>query len=126
MVSARAKGNATERRAQLELEEEGWITQRAPPASKFSKQTDLFGLFDILALKLTWSTLGANDYFKNYKTQERKWIQAKTNSLPTKEWKEKAKEFKEKYCCCFDSVEIWTYWQRGRRKKKQGWEKIIL
>lgn len=122
-MSKRSKGMYYEHKAQEELVEEGWLVQRAPPPNRFSKQTDLFGLFDIFCLKLSWISEGSNSFFRNYKAQQRKWIQVKTNALPDKKWKEEAKKFKDNYCDCNDSVEFWTFWQLGKRKKKKGWEK---
>ena len=104
----RAKGMHNERKAELELQQEGWITQRAPPPNKFSKRTDLLGLFDIEAIQ---KILG---------TKKTKWIQVKTNASVGGKALQPFIEFKEKNCDQNDSVEIWSWYDR------KGWKKKIL
>ena len=127
-----------ERLAEKELIEDNWTTQRAPPPNRYSKQTDLFGLFDILAIRQIEKEFIIKTYngIENYHSidptrfsiiiQEQKYIQVKTNYRPNKEWMEKAKQFKETLCGENSSVEVWIYWQRRKRKNKKGWEKIII
>ena len=122
-MSARSKGMMIERMAQKELEADGWLVQRAPGSTRFSKQVDLFGLFDLICI------LPDNGEWPSLK---RKYIQIKANRKPTREERKKLKWF-DSHCCCsyhpespIDSVEWWVYWNRGKRKSKQGWEKIII
>lgn len=49
--STRNKGNRNQRKAITELEEDGWLVGVVERTGKFIKEKDLFGLFDILALK---------------------------------------------------------------------------
>lgn len=51
MVNCRAKGFANERKAEKILEEEGWTVQRVKGSTKFAKNVDFFGLWDILAIR---------------------------------------------------------------------------
>ena len=80
-MSKRAKGNRSERKAVKELEEDGWLVYRVKGSTKFNKNVDVFGLFDIIARKdgLT------------------KWVQIKTNKKPVLK---PFQEYKYKYCTC--------------------------
>jgi hypothetical protein len=123
-MNKRAKGNKYELKAQRELEREGFLVQRAPPSYRWNKQTDLFRLFDIIAVK------------KNTRTR---YIQVKANRTPTQKEKESLNGFR--HYCYFElpkgifkfgeviqigEVEWWCYWEKGKRKNKQGWEKIVF
>jgi hypothetical protein len=120
-MNKRAKGNKYERLAQKELEGTGWLVQRAQPSYRWNKQTDLFNLFDIIALK---------------KDERIKFIQVKANRLPSKKDIELLNKFRYYCYFCFGQnkseclqigeVEWWCYWERGKRKNKHGWEKIIF
>jgi hypothetical protein len=116
-MSKRSIGMKREREVEKGLQFYGWITQRAPPSTRFSKHVDLMGLFDILAIRKNKS-----EGFGS--TQLRKWIQVKTNKRPSTEWFELARKFKEKYCDEGDSIEVHIYWVRGKLKSKKGWEVI--
>jgi len=57
-MTTRSKGNALERKAQLQLEAQGYLVERARPqivwigpGRPITKRVDLFGCFDLLALK---------------------------------------------------------------------------
>ena len=102
-MNSREKGNKSERKCVKELEKEGWLVYRVKGSTKFNKNVDIFGLFDILAIK------------RKYGLQKRKWIQVKTNQ---KLYGKKLKpflNFKYRYCCGGDEVEIWTWVDR------KGW-----
>ena len=102
-MNTRAKGNKTELRAVKELEKEGWLVYRVKGSTKFNKNVDIFGLFDILALK------------GNIGPTRKKLVQCKTNNKPKLK---PFKEFKNEY---YDfEVEIWVYYDR------YGFDKIIL
>lgn len=48
---SKRKGNATQRRAIKYLEEQGYEVAKCELGGKFNKEKDLFGLFDLVALK---------------------------------------------------------------------------
>lgn len=124
-MSNRSRGMAVERLAQKELESQGYLVQRAPPSYRWNKQTDLFGLFDIIALKeLLTVDLGKDREYK--RSVQRRYIQVKTNRRMYNADKIPLQIFKDTYCDASDSVEWWCYWKRGKRKNKHGWEKIAL
>ena len=57
MTSTRARGNELERKAQAQLEAEGYLVERARPqivwvgpGKAINKRVDLFGCFDLLAI----------------------------------------------------------------------------
>jgi uncharacterized radical SAM superfamily Fe-S cluster-containing enzyme len=50
-LNARAKGCRRENQAKEELEKAGWLVYRVPPSRQWQKQEDIFGLFDLLAVK---------------------------------------------------------------------------
>jgi len=52
----RAKGNRNQRRCIEKLQSEGWLVDKVEKTGKFIKQKDLFGLFDIVALKGKYTT----------------------------------------------------------------------
>lgn len=101
-MSSRSKGNRNERKAQLELEAQGFLVYRVKGANnKFVKNIDIFSLFDIVAKK------GKNT----------KWLQIKTNRKPVLT---PYKEFKDKYCSEYESVEVWVHIDR------KGWRRIVV
>ncbi len=102
-MSNRAKGNRTERRAVEELEKQGWLVYRVKGSSKFNKNVDIFGLFDILAIS------------KIHYDQHRLWIQVKTNRKIYGKALKPFLKFKIKYCDEGDLVQIWSWFDR------KGW-----
>ena len=48
MVSARSKGMRNEKEFQVILESEGYVVERVKGGTKWNKQTDFFGLWDLL------------------------------------------------------------------------------
>jgi len=106
MVNSRRKGMALEREAECMLKEKGYLTFRVRGSTTFNRNVDIFGEFDILAVKAGM----------------KRWIQIKANkSIPRRKLFEWAKMKKEHFNET-DSFEWWTYWNRGRRKGKSGWE----
>jgi len=89
-VSSRRKGNRNELRAVKELEADGWLVYRVKGSFKFTRNVDLFGLFDIAAKQGPFT----------------RWIQVKTNRMPNLQ---PFREFKRKYCSSTESVEVWCY-----------------
>ena len=102
----RAKGNQSELKTQKLLEKEGWRVYRVKGSTKFNKNVDIFGIFDILAVKKIFlsEAVGAK--------QMRRWIQVKTNKKIYGKELIPFKQFKEESCDNNDSVEIWSYINR--------------
>ena len=96
MVNTFTKGWRTVRKGRDELEADGWITADVENKGRFIKTKDLFGLFDVIAIK----------------GNKTKLIQFKTNSMPTKKpfiaFSKKHPQFQ---------VEIWCW------KDYKGWKK---
>jgi len=112
MVSSRAKGMRNERRAQKELEAEGWLIHRARGSTMYNREVDIFGIWDMLGIKQV--------YFPEPKTIII-CVQIKTNRKPNRDV---FRRFKQ----CYPSIncQLWIWWEKGKRKSKKGWEKIIL
>lgn len=89
-MGARSKGNRNEVKAVKELETNGWLVYRVKGATRFNKNVDIFGLFDIVAKK----------------GKKIKWVQVKSNRRPPME---PFKVFKDTYCSSYESVEVWVY-----------------
>ena len=104
MINTRKKGQRTELKCEKELKKKGWLTHRVKGSTKFNREVDLFGLFDILSLKLV----------KN--KQKRLWIQVKTNNMLYGKELIPFKEFKKKYCDENDKVLIYNWIDR------KGWK----
>lgn len=100
-MSNRSKGNRAERKAELELQKDGWITYRVKGATKFIKNVDIFSLFDIVARK----------------DRNIRWIQVKSNRQATIQ---PYKDYYYTYCSPNESVELWT-WQ-----DRKGWRKTLI
>lgn len=47
----RIKGNKTQARAIKFLESDGWLVDKVEKTGRFTKQKDLFGLFDLVAVR---------------------------------------------------------------------------
>lgn len=103
MMNTRKKGNRIENKAVKELEANGWIVYRVKGSTKFNKDVDIFGLFDIMA--------------RNKIGKRTKWIQVKSNQKPNFT---AFAEFKDNYCTTFDSVEIWVW------KDRKGFIKHVI
>ena len=112
-MNRRAKGNRTENLGVKELEQEGFLVYRVRGSSnRFNRDNDIFGLFDILAIKC-------------YEAEtEVKLLQIKTNAKP------KLNDFisfKLNYPDIF--VEVWVRkdarWSKGKLIKAH-WNKIII
>lgn len=109
-MNTRTKGRLLELRAEKELNLDGWITYRVKGTTRFNKNVDIFGEFDILAVKK-----GIHKY-----------IQIKANQKPGLKDIVRLGKLHKKYFGVKTKFEWWTYWNRGKRKSKQGWEKIDL
>ena len=117
-MSNRSKGFRNERRCEEELKKDGWETYRVKGSTRFNKNVDLFDLFDLIALK---KGDHISENFNIYGMTKVKLIQVKTNK---KADMNELIKFKRKYPDL--EIEMWTWWVRGKRKKKHGWEKIIV
>lgn len=100
MVNKRTKGQRLERLTEKELQKEGYITYRVKGSTKFNKNVDIFGLFDILAIN----------------SSIKKWVQVKCQKPDLTQFK----QFKSKYLLTSDIIEIWIW------KNRKGWNKIIM
>jgi hypothetical protein len=116
-MNKRSKGRRNENRAKEELEREGWLVEQAKGSTRWNKQTDIFGLWDILAIKKVEIGIDCIPTLKM--VQKRRWIQVKSNKFPNLK---PFIEFKEKYCDENDLAEIWV-WEDYNRK---GWKKKIV
>lgn len=112
MVNARGKGARTEKRVVDELENNGWLVYRVKGATKFNKEVDIFGLFDIFAIRRE-----NRSFFMDAPTTYIKLIQVKTNYKPVLKI---YKKFKLDYGDDFLSIEAWIWYDR------KGFEKIIF
>jgi len=101
-MNTRVKGQRAELKAQKELKEEGWFIERAPGSTKWNKQVDLWGIFDLVGLK------------KIDGVQKRIWAQVKCNVKPSLK---PFRKFKEDYCDENDTVEIFVYKDRKMRDR---------
>lgn len=100
-MNTRKKGNRVENKAVKELEAEGWLVYRVKGSTKFNKNMDIFGLFDIIARK----------------DLNIKWIQIKTNRpVPMQPFS----DFAQKHCTEYESVEQWIW------KDRRGWTKKVV
>ena len=104
MVNTRQKGHRIERLARIMLEAQGYLVYRVKGTSKWNLNVDIFGLFDILAIK------------RLVEYTECRLIQIKSNKIYGKELIP-FKEFKETYGDAF-SVEIWVWSNMGKFKKQ--------
>ena len=111
MVNARAKGMRNELKAEKELISQGYLTYRVKGSTKFNKNVDIFGLWDIYCIK---EKVGPLNIRINCFVPRRtiiKLIQIKTNQKPSlKPFKEFAKKYSEIDC------EIWIY--KDRKEKE--------
>jgi len=96
-MSTRAKGRRREVMARDELKEQGFRVMLAPMASRWQRQTDMFGLWDIIAVR--------HDTVRFIQVKSRK-IYGKA-LLPFHDFK----------CPLNCSREIWTY-----KKGKSGFD----
>lgn len=108
MINTRKKGQKTELKCEKELKDLGWLTYKVKGSTKFNKNVDIFGLFDLFSIKLV----------KN--KQKRLWIQVKTNNMPYGKELNPYKKFKKDYCDKNDSVEIWNW------VNHKGWRKRLI
>ncbi len=109
-MNTRTKGRLLELRAEKELNLDEWITYRVKGTTRFNRNVDIFGEFDILAVKK-----GMHKY-----------IQIKANQKPLPKDLIRLRELYKNYFGPKTTFEWWTYWNKGKRKNKQGWEKIKI
>ena len=105
-VNLRRKAWKHERQCQLDLEAEGYVTEKMQySGNQYQKRKDFFGLWDVMALK--------PDMIK--------FIQVKTNHKPVlHEYREFARNYPNIQC------EIWIWYEQGKSVKHLGWRKIVL
>jgi len=103
-MNTRLKGQRNELKAVKESEADGWEVCKIKGSTRFNKEVDFFGLWDLMCLKRVHII---NDHYRTYV----RFIQVKTNQ---KRNTTKHKEFADKYpdLCC----ELWLY--RDRKEKK--------
>ena len=104
-MSSRSKGFKAERKAEQELQSQGYLTYRVKGSTRWNREVDMFGLFDILAIKKTGDV------------QRRVWLQVKCNRKPTLK---PYIDFRDKYCSGADSIQLWVWVDR------KGFQKTIL
>ena len=132
-MNPRAKGRSYELKCEKELIKQGYLTYRAKGATKFNLQVDIFSLFDLMALKKIDIRNERNAGMDNdglitpklFKI-ERRYIQVKVNKKLSEKELIPFKEFKKNYTDANDKIQIWSYWQMGKRKKIKGWEINII
>ena len=105
MVNTRQLGARYENLAKKELEKQGWTVYRVPGSTQWSKSVDIFHLFDLFCVR-----------YGKYRL-----IQIKLNKKPPMGPYD---EFWEENKCNDLDIECWAFWGKGKRKSKQGWEKI--
>ena len=93
-VNTRSKGRRMELRCAKMLEDVGYAVQLAPNPSKWSLQNDLFGLWDMEALR----------------GDEVLWVQIKTNRKPTKTEMEPFEQWRY-----YGRKQIWIFYD-GKKK----------
>jgi|TARA_Y100000296_G_C5176278_1_gene260267 Holliday junction resolvase len=109
-MNTRQKGRIQEYKLANFLKSQGFFVYRVPGTMKFNKQVDIFGMFDILAMKDGFVRL----------------IQVKSNRKPTTIQLRKLVAFKNEHCAENIQLEWHIYWNRGKRKNKFGWEAIVI
>lgn len=107
MTNPRAKGRRYEKKAERELQAEGWTTYLVPPSRMWQKNQDVFFLFDIFCCQAGKFRL----------------IQIKTNQMCSLK---KYREFYYDNMCENLSCEVWCYYQLGKSKTYKGWRKVII
>lgn len=104
-MNTRSKGMRNERKAVKELEADGWLTYRVKGSTIFNRNVDIFGLWDILAIKNKTSTMLDENWTAI------KLIQVKTNQKPPlKPFKTFIRKYPGLDC------EIWIY--KDRKEKE--------
>ena|SRR3990167_8579259 len=114
MTSTRNKGRKHELDCYKQLTKEGWMAYICPNPHKWAKTNDIFGMFDVIAVKQSIvSSLDGKEYVKlSYK----RYIQVKSGS--TQGCKKKLKGFKDRWLAGDDRVEVWIW------VKHHGWRII--
>ena len=104
-MSNRSKGRA----AELEFEKmhkEGHLTYLIKPTGRFALNNDIFGIFDCLLID------------KKLKTKI--WVQIKCNRMPSKKWREMAKDFAKLYFNDNDKILF------ASRYDRKGWRMTFI
>lgn len=104
MINKVAKGTAYERKCMLHLEDDGWLVDRKP-RTKFSSP-DIFGVFDIVALKV----------------DKMKLVQVKTNASHFYTARKEIATWVKTYNINTQSLDIEAWLWVAR----EGWRKEIL
>lgn len=105
-INTRKKGQRLELKAFKILEQDGYLVYRVPGSTKWNRNVDMYGLWDLLGIK---KNIG-ND------TVYIKLIQVKSKKPVLKEWQ----DFADKYRSFNLSCEIW-WW-----KARQGFQEVKL
>ena len=109
MVNTYLKGWRTVRKGRNKLEEDKWVTADVENKGRFIKEKDLFGLFDVIAIKAGKTKL----------------IQFKTNRMPSfKPYLKFAKDYPQfdVEIWCWVNYKGWRIWKalkNGKKKKSK-------
>lgn len=103
-MNNRQRGRQYELLCKRKLEKNGWLVYLVDMPQRFRKSQDLFGVFDILALK----------------PGEKLWVQVKYNSSHTKRLEPILSDFKAHWLSPSDLVQVWNYRLKSPRIKP-GW-----
>jgi Holliday junction resolvase len=101
MTNTRAKGCRIENLAKRVLESEGWLVYRVPASRMWQKEEDVFGLWDLLAVK----------------GREYKFVQVKSNQRRDMK---PLQLFAKEHFNPFVRFELWVY------KDRTGWDEVLL
>ena len=107
----RAKGWRTVRKGRKLLEEAGYLTDTVEKTSKFAKQKDLFGLFDIIAI--CPEQLAMIQFTTNKNHPHQKYVNFAKKYGNEKVWIEQWvwEDFKGFY--------VWSYYPSGIKEKRK-------
>lgn len=97
-MNTRAKGRRNEFRCRDALVALGYVVELSRPASRFSVQNDLWGLWDVVGVR--------HDGIR--------FIQVKTNHTATKDWRRRAIEW---HVPNNATKELWIYYDRVKEPK---------
>ena len=111
MKNPRSKGMRAEHEYELMEQAKGRLTYRVKGATKFNRNVDIFGLFDLLSI--------------DGNTKRRYWIQVKSNKRPSKREVQELKEFKFKWLTQMGDYIVWAT-KIDYERKNNGWIEEII